>query len=48
MPGAAVCTGCVDFILPLDKIGAALVTLTMQSGAADLFRVPLPHWGQLQ
>jgi len=27
MPGAAMQTGCVDFVLPLDEIAAALVTL---------------------
>jgi two-component system, chemotaxis family, protein-glutamate methylesterase/glutaminase len=27
MPGAAAETGCVDFVLPLDQIGPALVTL---------------------
>jgi two-component system chemotaxis response regulator CheB len=30
MPGAAVATGCVDFVLPLDDIGPALVTLVMR------------------
>lgn len=30
MPGAAVQTGCVDFILPLDEIAAALVTLVVK------------------
>ncbi|HLF26701.1 MAG TPA: chemotaxis protein CheB [Anaerolineae bacterium] len=29
MPGAAIQTGCVDFVLPLDEIAAALVTLVM-------------------
>ena len=28
MPGAAIATGCVDFILPLDEIGDALMKLT--------------------
>jgi two-component system, chemotaxis family, protein-glutamate methylesterase/glutaminase len=27
MPGAATQTGCVDFVLPLDEIASALVTL---------------------
>ena len=27
MPGAAMQTGCVDFVLPLDEIASALVTL---------------------
>lgn len=32
MPGAAISTGCVDFILPLDEIPSALVTLVMKGG----------------
>jgi two-component system chemotaxis response regulator CheB len=28
MPRAAIATGCVDRVLPLDEIGAALVALT--------------------
>lgn len=31
MPGAAIATGSVDFVLPLDEIGAALVTLTEET-----------------
>jgi two-component system chemotaxis response regulator CheB len=30
MPGAAIHTGNVDFILPLDEIASALVTLVMK------------------
>lgn len=30
MPSAAIATGCVDFVLPLDEIGPALVTLVMK------------------
>jgi two-component system, chemotaxis family, protein-glutamate methylesterase/glutaminase len=30
MPGAAIQTGCVDFVLPIDEIGPALVTLVMR------------------
>ena len=33
MPGAAVQTGCVDFVLPLDEIAPALVTLVMTGDA---------------
>ena len=33
MPGAAVQTGCVDFILPLDEIPLALVTLVVKGEA---------------
>jgi two-component system, chemotaxis family, protein-glutamate methylesterase/glutaminase len=32
MPGAAVHTGCVDFILPLDEIAPALMTLVRSGG----------------
>jgi two-component system chemotaxis response regulator CheB len=32
MPGAAVRTGCVDFILPLDEIAQALMTLVRSGG----------------
>jgi two-component system chemotaxis response regulator CheB len=39
MPEAAIVTGCVDFVLPLSKIAAALITLVMVPGAAALFRV---------
>ena len=46
MPGAAIATGCVDFVLPAERIGPALVALTMAPGAAALFRVPLPYWAQ--
>jgi two-component system chemotaxis response regulator CheB len=33
MPGAAMQTGCVDFILPLDEIPSALVTLVVKGDA---------------
>ena len=33
MPGAAVTTGCVDFVLPLDEIAPALVTLVTTGDA---------------
>jgi two-component system, chemotaxis family, protein-glutamate methylesterase/glutaminase len=32
MPGAAIRTGCVDFILPLDEIAPALMTLVRSGG----------------
>ena len=47
MPSAALATGCVDFLLPLDRIAAALITLTMAPGGADLLTVPTPHWATL-
>jgi chemotaxis response regulator CheB len=34
MPGAAIQSGSVDFVLPLDEIPAALVTLVMKGEAA--------------
>lgn len=39
MPGAAIATQQIDFVLPLSQIGSALVTLTMRKGAADFFHV---------
>jgi two-component system chemotaxis response regulator CheB len=44
MPVSAIATGCVDFVLSARHIGAALVTLTMAPGGAQLFAVPAPHW----
>ena len=32
MPGAAIQTGSVDFVLPLDEVASALVTLVMKGG----------------
>lgn len=34
MPSAAISTGCVDWVLPLDRIGHALVSLVMWPRAA--------------
>ena len=44
MPAAALGTGCIDFVLPLETIGPALVTLLMAPGGAGLLQVPTPHW----
>jgi two-component system chemotaxis response regulator CheB len=44
MPAASIATGCVDFVLPLPTIAAALTTLTMLPSAGDLFRVTRPPW----
>ncbi|WP_207956146.1 chemotaxis protein CheB [Rubrobacter marinus] len=41
MPGAAISTGCTDFVLPLDVVPAALVSLTMVGWASRLL-VPPP------
>lgn len=47
MPGAAIATGCVDFVLPLRTIAAALVVLTMVPGGAELFRVRIGPWADI-
>lgn len=41
MPNAALATGCVDFVLPPESLGPALVALCAAPGAAELFRVRL-------
>ncbi|HEX6459094.1 MAG TPA: chemotaxis protein CheB [Thermoleophilaceae bacterium] len=41
MPRAALATGCVDFVLPPESLGAALAALCAAPGAAELFRVRL-------
>jgi two-component system, chemotaxis family, protein-glutamate methylesterase/glutaminase len=38
MPTAAIRTGSVDFVLPLDRIAPALITFTMATGADSLFQ----------
>ncbi len=40
MPGAAIATGCVDYVLPLEKIAAAIIALCMVPGAAAWLRQP--------
>lgn len=47
MPASAIATGCVDFILSPERIPAALISLAMAPGGAQLLTVPLPHWAQL-
>lgn len=44
MPGAALATGCIDFVLPLPVLAHALVSLVMVPGAAGMMRVSLPPW----
>lgn len=39
MPVAAIGTRSIDFVLPIDRIAPALVSLCMVPGAADLFGV---------
>lgn len=41
MPSAAIRSGAVDFVVPLDRIADVLVTLVVAPGAASLFRVPV-------
>jgi two-component system, chemotaxis family, protein-glutamate methylesterase/glutaminase len=47
MPSNAIATGCVDFVLPLNRIAPALITLAMAPGGADLLIVPSPPWARL-
>lgn len=47
MPSNTIATGCVDFVLPLERIAPALVALAMAPGGADLLTVPTPAWVQL-
>jgi len=44
MPTAAMATGCLDFVMPLDRLGTALIALAMAPGGADLFAVAAPAW----
>jgi two-component system chemotaxis response regulator CheB len=48
MPAAAIATGCVDLVLPAHRIAHALTSLVLWPGAAELLRVPLPPWAQLE
>jgi two-component system chemotaxis response regulator CheB len=41
MPRAAIATGCVDLVLPLDAIAPAIIATVMSPGAAEYLRVPL-------
>jgi two-component system chemotaxis response regulator CheB len=47
MPSSVMATGCVDHVLPLHRIAAGLVALTMAPGGAELLTVPIPPWAQL-
>jgi two-component system chemotaxis response regulator CheB len=40
MPQAAIATGCVDYVLSLEAMPAALISLTMVAGASRFFAVP--------
>jgi two-component system chemotaxis response regulator CheB len=39
MPRAAIATGAVDYVIPLERISAALIALVMAPGVADYLRV---------
>jgi two-component system chemotaxis response regulator CheB len=47
MPSHAIGTGCVDFVLPLERIASALIALIMAPGGAELLTVPTAPWAQL-
>ncbi len=40
MPGAAINTGCINFVLPLERIAPALIALAMVQGASAFFSLP--------
>ena len=40
MPHAAIDTGCVNFVLPIERIAPALIALAMMPGAAAFFTLP--------
>jgi two-component system chemotaxis response regulator CheB len=47
MPAAAIATGCVDLVLPFDRIAYALVSFCGWPGAASLLRTPIAPWAIL-
>jgi two-component system chemotaxis response regulator CheB len=47
MPAGAIATGCVDFVLAPERMPAALISLAMAPGGAQLLTVPLPPWAEL-
>ena len=47
MPAHAIATGCVDFVLPPDRLAAAVLALTTAPGGAELLTVPVPPWACL-
>ncbi len=47
MPAAAISTRSVDFVLPVTRIAAALVSLFMVPGAAQFFFVPPAYTAHL-
>jgi two-component system chemotaxis response regulator CheB len=48
MPAAAIASGCVDLVFPIERMAHALVSLTAWPGAASLLRMPLAPWAVLE
>jgi two-component system chemotaxis response regulator CheB len=48
MPAAAIATGCVDLVLPVNRIAHALISLSAWPGAVSLLRAPLAPWAVLE
>jgi hypothetical protein len=46
MPSAAISTGCVDLVLPRERIGHVLISPVMWPGASYLLRVPMSPWAR--
>ena len=44
MPAAAIATGCVDLVLPIDRLAHLLVSLAAWPGARSLWRSPVAAW----
>jgi hypothetical protein len=40
MPSAAINTGCINFVLPLERIAPALIALAMVQGVSAFFSIP--------
>jgi two-component system chemotaxis response regulator CheB len=47
MPAAAIATGCVDLVLPVDRLAHLLVSLAAWPGARSLLRAPIASWAML-
>lgn len=47
MPAAALATGCVDLVLPANRIAHALVSFAAWLGASSLLHAPLAPWAIL-
>lgn len=46
MPAGAIATGCVDYVLPPQRLATAITALTMAPGGAELLVVAAPHWAR--